>query len=139
MPIVSDDQSLRRILTESRSVLVLGAKDSPTEAAYYVPAYLKVHGFRVQGVNPKLAGTDWLGIAAVNALGEAENADVIEVFRRSDALPEIAREILALSWRPSVVWFQLGIQHDQAAQLLSDAGIVGVQNRCMMPEHRRLV
>lgn len=135
---MTDDQSLRRVLTESRTVLVLGAKDSPSEAAYYVPAYLHSRGFRVQGVNPKLTGADWLGSTAVGSLAEADKADVIEVFRRSDALPDVVREILALSWRPAVVWFQLGIQHDEAAQSLSDAGITVVQNRCMLPEHRRL-
>ena len=138
MPIVTDDASLRRILTETRSLLVLGAKDSSSEAAYYVPAYLQLRGFRVQGVNPKLAGTEWLGRPAVASLAEADAADVIEVFRRADALPEIAREILGLPWRPAAVWFQLGIQHDEAAQALSEAGIAVVQNRCVMPEHRRL-
>jgi predicted CoA-binding protein len=54
-------------------------------------------------------------------------------------LPAHAREILALPWRPRVVWFQLGIRNDRAAELLARAGIRVVQDRCMMPEHRRLV
>lgn len=139
MPIVADDTSLRSILTDSRSVLVLGAKAGEFEAAYYVPAYLHAHGKSVQGVNPKLAGRDWLGQPAVAEISAGAPADVIEVFRRSDALPEVAETILALSWRPKVVWFQLGIRHDDAAQRLSDAGITVVQDRCMMPEHRRLI
>ena len=139
MPIVTDDVSLRRILTESRTVAVLGAKDSLGEAAYYVPAYLRARGFGVRGINPKLAGAEWLGSVAVGALADCGPVDVIEVFRRADALPDIAREVLALPWRPKVVWFQLGIRHDQAAEWLSAAGIAVVQDRCMMPDHQRLV
>jgi predicted CoA-binding protein len=65
--------------------------------------------------------------------------DVIEVFRRPELLPGHAREILQLPWKPAVVWFQLGIRHDGAAAELAGAGIRVVQDRCMMPEHRRLL
>ena len=69
----------------------------------------------------------------------AEPADVIEIFRRPENLPGHAREILALSWRPKAVWFQLGIRNDAAAEMLARTGIRVVQNRCMMPEHKRLI
>jgi hypothetical protein len=68
-----------------------------------------------------------------------DGADVIDVFRRPAFLPGHAAEILALPWRPAVVWFQLGIRHDGAAGELAGAGIKVVQDRCMMPEHRRLL
>ncbi len=135
----TSDADLRRILTENRSVAVLGAKADPGEAAYYVPKYLQAHGWRVIGVNPKLAGAPWLGTPGVASLAELGPVEVIEVFRRSDVLPAIAEEIVALPWRPRVVWFQLGIAHDGAAARLRGAGIEVVQDRCMMPEHRRLV
>ncbi len=135
---MSTDADLRRILTENRSVAVLGAKESPYEAAYYVPAYLHQRGWRVVGVNPKLRG-DWLGSPPVATLAELDPVDVIEVFRRPEFLVGHAREILALPWKPRVAWFQLGIRDDAAAALLQDAGIKVVQDRCMMPEHRRLV
>ena len=64
---------------------------------------------------------------------------VIEVFRRPEYLPGHAAEILALPWRPRAVWFQLGIRNDSAAEALARAGIRVVQDRCMMPEHRRLI
>ncbi len=132
------DADLRRILTENRSVAVLGAKDAPHEAAFYVPAYLRQHGWRVVGVNPKLRG-EWLGAPAVATLAEVDPVDVIEVFRRPEFLLGHAREILALPWKPRVVWFQLGIRDDEAARLLEGNGIDVVQDRCMMPDHRRLV
>jgi predicted CoA-binding protein len=133
------DAQLRRVLSENRSVAVLGAKAEPWEPAFTVPRYLQAHGWRVVGVNPRLAGAPWLGQAAVATLSELDPVDVIEVFRRPEALPGHAEEILALGWRPRVVWFQLGIRHDGAAERLSAAGIEVVQDRCMMPEHRRLV
>lgn len=133
------DADLRRILTDSRSVAVLGAKADAWEAAFYVPKYLHAQGWSVVGVNPKLAGQEWLGAPAVAGLADLAPVDVVEVFRRSDALVPIAHELLALPWRPRAVWFQLGIANDEAAALLAAAGIEVVQDRCMMPEHQRLV
>ncbi len=133
------EADLRRILTENRSVGVVGAKADPWEAAFYVPKYLTGHGWRAIGVNPKLAGTEWLGNPAVGSLAALPPVEVVEVFRRSDALVPVAQELLALPWKPKVVWFQLGIANDEAAGMLRAAGIEVVQDRCMMPEHRRLV
>jgi predicted CoA-binding protein len=137
--IVEHDNDLRRILAEPCSVAVLGAKSEPHEAAWYVPAYLRDRSWTVVGVNPKLAGAHWLGNTAVASLADLAPVDVLEVFRRPEALPGHVAEILRLAWRPRVVWLQLGIRHDEAARALSDAGIDVVQDRCMMPEHRRLV
>jgi uncharacterized protein len=138
--LVDDDAGLTRILRETRTVAVLGAKALPSAPAYYVPAYLAGVGYRVRPVNPTLVGTRILGESVVAMLADLpEPVDVVEVFRRSVFLPGHAAEILALRWRPSVVWFQLGIRHDGAAERLARAGIRVVQDRCMMPEHRRLM
>ena len=134
------DLDLARILRETRSVAVLGAKDAVWEASFYVPKYLTEHGYSVVGVNPKLAGVAWLGNAGVASLADLPGSvDLIDVFRRPDALPAITAEILALPWKPKFVWFQLGIAHDESASTLRNAGIEVVQDRCMMPEHRRLL
>ena len=138
--LVDDDAGLTRILREARTVAVLGAKAEPHQPAYYVPAYLQSRGYRVRPVNPTLAGQSILGEATLATLADlAEPVDVIDVFRRPEFLPGHAHEILALPWRPRAVWFQLGIRHDGAALELARAGIDVVQDRCMMPEHRRLL
>jgi uncharacterized protein len=138
--LVDDDDGLRRILREARTVAVLGAKARPAEPAHYVPAYLAREGYRVLPVNPTLVGSQILGEAVRPTLADLEEpVDVIDVFRRPEYLPGHAGEILKLSWRPAVVWFQLGIRNDAAAERLARAGIRVVQNRCMMPEHRRLL
>jgi predicted CoA-binding protein len=138
--LVDDDVGLVRILREARTVAVLGAKAWPAEPAHYVPAYLAREGYRILPVNPTLIGTVILGERVVATLADLPApVDVIEVFRRPVYLPGHAAEILALTWRPSAVWFQLGIRNDAAAACLAQAGIRVVQDRCMMPEHRRLL
>ena len=138
--LVSDDAGLLQILNTARTVAVLGAKAGVDQPAYYVPAYLAARGYRILPVNPTLFGQSLFGVPVAPTLADlAEPVDVIEVFRRPEFLPGHAREILLLPWRPAVVWFQLGIRHDGAAELLARAGILVVQDRCMMPEHRRLL
>ena len=138
--LVQDDAGLVRIFREARTIAVLGAKGEPGEPAFYVPAYLKARGYRVLPVNPTRAGERILGEPVVATLADlAEPVDVVEVFRRPEFLPAHASEIARLPWKPAVVWFQLGIRHDAAAAALVRAGIRVVQDRCMMPEHRRLL
>jgi hypothetical protein len=139
--VVDDDAGLRAILAESSTVAVLGAKTGRSEPAHYVPAYLAQHGYRPLPVNPTLPpGTTILGVPVVATLADLPGpVDVVEIFRRPEYLPGHAEEILGLPWRPKAVWFQLGIRNDAAAQRLARAGIRVVQDRCMMPEHRRLL
>lgn len=138
--IVHDEAGLVRILRDTRTIAVLGARAVEWAAGHYVPAYLAGQGYRVFPVNPMHRGTALFGERCVATLAELpEPVDLIDVFRRPETLVPHAREILALPWRPRVVWFQLGIENDEAATMLSDAGIDVVQDRCMMPEHRRLI
>ena len=138
--LVTDDAGLAEILREAKTVAVVGAKVGEHEPAWYVPAYLVAHGYRIRPVNPKLAGREVHGARTMATVAElAEPVDVIEIFRRSEHLPGHAGEILALPWRPRAVWFQLGIRNDQAAERLARAGMRVVQDRCMMPDHRRLI
>ena len=138
--LVSDDAGLTAIFREAKTVAVVGAKDDPAEPAHYVPAYLHARGYRILPVNPKLTGRRLHDVATVARVADLpEPVDVIEVFRRPEYLPGHAAEILALPWRPRAVWFQLGIRNDSAAETLAREGIRVVQDRCMMPEHRRLL
>jgi uncharacterized protein len=138
--LVADDAGLTRILRDARTIAVVGAKADPYAPAHYVPAYLSDHGYAVRGVNPAVAGRALFGAPAVATLADLDApADVVEIFRRPANLPPHAEEILALPWRPDAVWLQLGIRHDGVAERLARAGIDVVQDRCMMPEHRRLL
>jgi uncharacterized protein len=138
--LIDDDAGLSRILRETRSIAVLGAKPNRGAPAYYVPAYLAARGYRILPVNPRFVGEVIHGTKVVGSVAELpEPVDVVEVFRRPEYLPGHAEEILALAQVPAVVWFQLGIRSVEAAERLARAGVRVVQDRCMMPEHRRLI
>jgi hypothetical protein len=137
--LITGDDDLRSILRAAKTIAVVGAKAGAGEPAYYVPAYLARQGYRIRPVNPTITGRRLFDVPVVATLGDLDElADVIEIFRRPQYLPGHAAEILALPWRPAAVWFQLGIRNDEAAERLARAGIRVVQDRCMMPEHRRL-
>jgi predicted CoA-binding protein len=138
--LVDDDARLTAILRDATTVAVVGAKQDPGAPAHYVPSYLRRHGYRVLAVNPTLGGRTLFDEPVAATVADLpEPVDVVEIFRRPVFLPGHAAEILALPWRPAAVWFQLGIRHDGAARALAEAGIQVVQDRCMMPEHRRLL
>lgn len=139
-----DDAAIRRILESTRTIAVLGAHDDPSKAACYVPQYLHRMGYRVLGVNPKLAGQSLHGATVVATLADLpEPVDMVDVFRRPELLPAHLPELVALFGgaarsRPAVVWLQLGIRHDGVAASLRAAGIEVVQDRCTLADHRRL-
>jgi len=134
---VDDDAGLRRLLESANTIAVLGIKAGEQDDAYRVPLYLQRTGHRILPVSPKLATV--LGERCVPSLAQLETpADLIDVFRASAHVAGHVDEILALPWRPSFVWFQLGIRDDASATRLEAAGIAVVQDRCTMAEHRRL-
>jgi predicted CoA-binding protein len=138
MATINDDR-LREILTGSPTVAVLGIHRQPEKAAFYVPEYLFDEGYRIVGVNPEFAGETLFGEKVRTTLSEiSEPIDIVDVFRRPDAIPTHVDDILAMTPRPKVVWFQLGIRHDEAAKRLEEAGILVVQNRCTLTDHQRL-
>jgi uncharacterized protein len=131
------DPRLREILETCPTVAVLGIHDDPARAACYVPAYLDQHGYRILGVNPRLVGRALFGHPVVARLADlAEPVDLVDVFRRSEWLPEHQGDLIAC--RPRVVWMQLGVQSDEVARALEAAGIEVVQDRCTMAEHRAM-
>jgi uncharacterized protein len=132
-----DDSELRRILGASATVAVLGIHHDPSRPANYVPAYLHQHGYRVLGVNPALVGQVLFGEPVRASLAElTEPIDLVDVFRRPEALPGHAAELAACG--APVIWLQLGIRHDPVADELRAAGKTVIQDRCTLADHRRL-
>jgi predicted CoA-binding protein len=129
------DEYIRDVLTRYRRVVVVGASREPSKPANYVPRFLQRHGYEVVPVNP--FADEVLGVKAYKALEEVPPpVEIVDVFRPSEAVLEVTRA--ALKVKPKVFWMQEGIYSREAAELLSQAGITVVWNRCMMKEHNRL-
>jgi hypothetical protein len=134
------DEEVRALLRQTRTVVVVGMSGNPDRDSYQVGAYLKARGYRVIPVNPALK--EVLGETAYPRLGAIPpevRVDIVDVFRRSDAVPEIVEEALARSPPPRAVWLQLTVRHPESGPRLQASGVEFVQDHCIMQEHRRLV
>ncbi|MCS7168150.1 MAG: CoA-binding protein [Gemmatales bacterium] len=130
------EEEIRRILNDIRVVAIVGLSDKPDRDSYRVAAYLKQQGYRIIPVNPNIA--EVLGERAYRDLREIlERPDAVVVFRRPEVVPEIAEQAIQIGAK--VLWLQLGIVHNAAAERARAAGISVVQNRCIMQEHRRFL
>ncbi len=139
-PEETSDQHAAEILKSVRVVAVVGAHAQTMRAAHYVPAYLASQGYRILPVNPDFAGQELFGEKVVARLEDIdERVDLVNVFRRSDAVIDHVDEVLAMQPRPRVVWLQSGIRNDEAAGRWAEAGLDVVQDRCTLADHRRLV
>jgi predicted CoA-binding protein len=135
MPVTSDAE-LREILRLER-IAVVGCSRSPAKDAHRIPKYLLEHGYDVIPVNPN--AEEIFGREAYDSLADVPGEiDVVEVFRPSEAVGDVVDAALH---RPevAVIWTQLGIRDDDAAERAEAAGKRVVQDRCMMVEHRRLM
>jgi len=129
------DKTLRNAIERIQTVAVLGAKQEGP--AFYVPEYLQKAGLEIHPISPR--GGEILGREVSASLADLEGAvDAVLIFRRSDAVAGHVPEILAMDPLPHVVWMQVGVENEKAAEELTGAGIQVIQNRCLMVEHRRL-
>lgn len=123
-----------KIIQTAGSVALVGVSDNPIRSSNFVASYLVRTPFRIYPVNP--AHDEILGLKSYPALADLpEPPDLVDVFRRHQALPGVVDE--AIEAGAKVVWFQLGLRHDEAAQKAIDAGLLVVQDRCLKIEHAR--
>ncbi len=143
--ILTDPVILRERLASARTIAVLGAHSEPSRPAFYVPDYLFRQGYRVLPVNPALTGAAlWgEGVGATLSAFEQDDVDIVDVFRRGEALPGHVDEVLACTAAQvargrgaPLVWFQQGIVNNAVANQLSAAGVDVVQDRCTLADHR---
>jgi predicted CoA-binding protein len=128
----SSPQEIRTILQSVRVIAVVGLSDKPDRDSYRVAAYLQRAGYRIIPVNPAVA--EVLGEKSYASLRDVpEKIDVVDVFRRSDAVPPIVDDAIAVGAK--VVWLQDGIVHNAAAEKARGAGLQVVQSRCMLRDH----
>jgi len=134
-----DDQTLKRILKRMKKVAVVGASTNPVKASYFVGRYLLLRGVKVIPVNPGHAGKTLFGETIRADLSEVpEDVDMVDIFRRSDAVPGIVDAALAHLPGLQTIWMQIGVRHDDAAEKARAAGLDVVQDRCPKIEYQRL-
>ena len=132
---IDDIPGLRRVLSEARTVAMVGLSANWYRPSFFAAKYLKEHGFRVIPVTPRY--DEILGEKCYASLGEIPvPVDVVDCFRRAEEIPAIAEDAIAIGAK--VLWMQLGIHNAEAAARAEAAGLEVVQDRCMKIEYARL-
>ncbi|PWR25768.1 CoA-binding protein [Zavarzinia aquatilis] len=132
-----DDAALRRLLTETRVIALVGASAKPARASHEVMEYLLHRGYRVIPVNPGLAGQTILGQTVVARLADiGEPIDMVDIFREESALAGVVDEAIAI--KAKSVWMQLGLADNSARAKAEHAGLTVVMDRCPKIEIPRL-
>jgi predicted CoA-binding protein len=129
--------AIRQSLANCKTIAVVGLSPKPHRDSFRVAKYMQDHGFRIVPINPN--APEVLGEKAYASLTEAamhERIDMVNCFRNSEDIPPIAAEAIAIGAKS--LWLQIGVVNDAAAKQATDAGLVVVQNLCLMVEHRQL-
>lgn len=126
-------EEIRQLLQTARTIAIVGLSDKPERDSFRVAAYLKQRGYRVIPVNPNVSEVH--GERAYATLRDVpEPVDLVDIFRKPDAVPEIVEDAIAIGAK--AVWMQEGIAHNAAADRARAAGLQVVMNKCIMKEHR---
>lgn len=135
--VTPEDRELRILLGEVRTIAVVGLSSKPTRPSLAVAEYLQDRGYRVVPVNP--GETEVLGERAYPSLRDIPDElqiDVVDVFRRAEDTPEVARDAVAIGAR--VLWLQDGIVNDEAYRIASEAGLEVIMGVCIKRTDQRL-
>ena len=133
----SSTVSAKEVLRKYKTIAVVGASKNPTKDANSVPQFMKDHGYKIIPVNP--TADEIVGEKVYPSLADipaklAATIDIVDVFRPSEELPEVARQVVEMhrnSGRPFVFWAQLGLENEEAKRLLSDNKIQFIMNSCL--------
>ena len=132
----SNDDYLRKLLTEARNVAVVGISPRVNRPSYGVASYLRDVGYRIYPVNPEIES--WNGLSVYDTVADIpEKIDIVDIFRRPLQVGPIVEDAIAAG--AGAVWMQQGIVNEDAAQSARDAGLDVVMDRCMLVEHHRLI
>jgi len=131
-----NDAALKELLRSVRTIAVVGLSADASKASRQVASYLKDKGYKIVPVNP--SADEIMGLKSYPDLKSIpESVDLVDVFMRSEGVPEIADQAIAINAK--VLWLQLGIINEESAQKARDAGLTVVQDACMKVEHSRLI
>lgn len=121
------------LLKKAKTIAVVGLSDSPLRPSHGVAAYMQTQGYKIVPVNPEIKGA--LGEKAYASLLDVkEKIDIVDIFRRSEFVPEVVEQAIQL--RVPAIWMQESVIHAEAAEKARRAGIFVVMDRCILKEHR---
>ncbi|MGX4686115.1 CoA-binding protein [Vagococcus sp. JNUCC 83] len=131
------DKKVKEILTNAKNIAVVGLSDNPEKTSYQVAEVMQAAGYKIIPVNPMKVGQTILGETVYPSIESVDQPiDIVDVFRPSTALVDVAKDFLKSN--APVFWAQLGIENDEAADLLYENGISDViMNRCIKIELRK--
>ncbi|CAD0183616.1 CoA binding domain protein [Ruegeria sp. THAF57] len=133
------DAFLKDILQRTKSIAVVGVSMNPVRPSYYVARYLSLKGYTVIPVNPGHAGKELFGQTVRASLSDIpEQVDMVDIFRRSEAVPPIVDDALGAFPGLRTIWMQIGVENDNAAAVAEARGVDVVMNRCPKIEYQRL-
>jgi predicted CoA-binding protein len=136
---VYTNEFLKSLLSSVKCVAIVGVSSNPVRPSYFVARYLSLKGFTVIPVNPGLAGQTLFGQEIKASLSDIEGPiDMVDIFRRSDAVPAIVDEALEAFPDLKAIWMQIGVIQADAAQTAEARGVDVVQDRCPKIEYQRL-
>ncbi|MGB8769435.1 MAG: CoA-binding protein [Candidatus Korobacteraceae bacterium] len=128
----TEAERITELLKSAKTIAVVGLTNTPTRPSYGVSHYMQSQGYRIIPVNPNI--TEWMGEKAYPSLLDVpEKVDIVDVFRRPDAVPEVVDQ--AIQIEAPAIWMQEGVVHDEAAEKARQAGIFVVMDRCILKEH----
>jgi uncharacterized protein len=132
------DDELRELLRQTKVVAVVGLSANPDRPSNQVAWYLHHQGYRLFGVNPRCPVPEVFGVPMLPSLDQVpEPVDVVDVFRRPEHAPDLAREAVAVGAR--ALWLQAGIRSPQARAIAEEGGLAYVEDRCLKVDHARLL
>ena len=134
----------KKILSECKTIAVVGLSREPEKESYVVSEYMKKHGFRIIPVNP--FADEVLGEKSYKSLLDIpaklqKSIDIVDVFRKAEDVPSVVEQAVKLKkkhGKPCIFWMQLEIVNEQAAETAKKAGMTVIMDKCLMLEHKRL-
>jgi uncharacterized protein len=132
----ADAEKIKKVLSEAKTIAVVGLSSNPGKDSHRVARYLKDKGYKIVPVNP--GEKEILGEKSyADLLSIEEPIDIVDVFRRSEFVPEIAEQAIKIGAK--VLWTQIGVENDEAAEKAEAAGMTVLQNICIMQAHSRFM
>ncbi len=129
-----DGDPMTKVLRESKTIAVVGLSSNPMRPSFGVTEYMQDAGYRIIPVNPN--ETEVLGEKSYARLEDVpEKIEIVNVFRRAEDVPPVVESAIRMGAK--VVWMQSGIENEEAAEKARTAGLVVVQDACILVEHRR--